>query len=513
MGSNATFTNQVVNDTSDAGQTATNVIIRNNVPSGLNVASCQATGGATCTPSGNQAVVNVGTLGPGQTATVTVVAQVDPSFTGAALETPVSASSDQVNLDLLASTSSSSFLVNGSANLGVSSTHIGSFVQGQPTAAYTLSVQNLGAAPTAGAVSVTDTLPAGLTATAINGPGWACTLATLTCSRSDALPAGSTYPPITVTVSVAANAASPVTNQVSASGGGSATATASDSTTIIPAFTDIPASDSSFIPFIDLLQQSGITKGCQDSPPMYCSTDPIPESQMAVFVIRSVMGNDNFAYTPTPYFTDVPASYLYFPWIQKMQDLGIGLPCAQTLYCPESAVTRGIMSVLIVRSRFGVSIPTNYPTTPFFTDVPATHPYFPWIQKMKQLGITTGCSPTTYCPDDPVTRGQMAVFIMRGEFNQGLQDPNTPVLVWISPASASPGQMVTATIVGRNTNFSGATQVNAGSGITVSSISVANATTLTAQFSVTPGATLGPRSITVTTGGEEATLPNGFRAQ
>ena len=234
---------------------------------------------------------------------------------------------------------------------------------------------------------------------------------------------------------------------------------------------------------------------------------------MAVFVIRSVIGSDNFAYTPTPYFTDVPATNLYFPWIQKMQDLGIGLPCSQTQYCPDSAVTRGIMSVLIIRSRFGVSIPTNYPTTPYFTDVPASHPYFPWIQKMKQLGITSGCTPTTYCPDVPVTRGQMAVFIMRGEFNQGLQDPNTPVLVWVNPASASAGQTVTVTVVGQNTNFSSLTQVNAGPGIAVSNVTVANATTLTAQLTVAGGAVLGPRSMTVTTGSEEATLPNGFRVQ
>jgi hypothetical protein len=230
-------------------------------------------------------------------------------------------------------------------------------------------------------------------------------------------------------------------------------------------------------------------------------------------VIRSVIGSDNFAYTPTAYFTDVPATNLYFPWIQKMQDLGIGLPCSQTQYCQDSAVTRGIMSVLIIRSRFGVSIPTSYPTTPYFTDVPAIHPYFPWIQKMKQLGITSGCTPTTYCPDVPVTRGQMAVFIMRGEFNQGLQDPNTPVLVWVNPASASPGQMVTVTVIGQNTTFTSLTQVNAGSGIAVSNVNVANGTTLTAQLTVAGGAVLGPRSITVTTGGEEATLPNGLRVQ
>jgi hypothetical protein len=59
----------------------------------------------------------------------------------------------------------------------------------------------------------------------------------------------------------------------------------------------------------------------------------------------------------------------------------------------------------------------------------------------------------------------------------------------------------------------GVTQVSAGAGITTSNISIASGTTLTAQFAVAPGAALGPRSITVTTGNEEATLPNGFRVQ
>jgi hypothetical protein len=143
----------------------------------------------------------------------------------------------------------------------------------------------------------------------------------------------------------------------------------------------------SFLPAIDVLREFAITHACQDLPLKYCPNDNITEAQMAVFVVRSVMGND-FAYTKTPYFTDVPVSNQYFPWIQKMQDLGIALPCASNQYCPDTPVTRGIMSVLIIRSRFGVATPTNYPATPYFTDVPATHPYFMWIQKMKQLGIT-----------------------------------------------------------------------------------------------------------------------------
>jgi S-layer homology domain len=56
------------------------------------------------------------------------------------------------------------------------------------------------------------------------------------------------------------------------------------------------------------------------------------------------------------------------------------------------------------------------PTTPFFTDVPSTHPFFPFIQKLRELAITSGCAGTQYCPDSPTTRGQMAVFLIRAFF-------------------------------------------------------------------------------------------------
>ncbi|HTS27202.1 MAG TPA: S-layer homology domain-containing protein, partial [Bryobacteraceae bacterium] len=282
-------------------------------------------------------------------------------------------------------------------------------------------VHNGGTAPTSGTVFVTDFLPPGLTASIASGPGWACNTQPI-CSRSDALPAGGSYPLITVTVSVAPFASSQVSNQVTVSGGGSATATASDPTTILPAFTDVMPSDS-FLPAIDLLKEFGITSGCSAQPPLYCETSNITEAQMAVFIVRSVIGGDNFTYTQTPYFSDVPASYLYFPWIQKMQDLGIAVSCGVNQFCPETPVTRGIMAVLIIRGRYGTSIPTSYPTTAYFTDVTPAYPFFPWIQKMKEQGITTGCTPTTYCPDTPVTRGQMAVFIIRGMFNLLLPSP------------------------------------------------------------------------------------------
>ena len=120
-------------------------------------------------------------------------------------------------------------------DLTVAATHSGTFTQGQGGAVYAITVSNVGSAATNAAVSVIDTLPGSLTATAINGTGWTCTLAPLSCTRGDALPAGASYPPITLTVTVAASAPGSVTNIATVSGGGesnTANDTASDPTSI-----------------------------------------------------------------------------------------------------------------------------------------------------------------------------------------------------------------------------------------------------------------------------------------
>ncbi len=115
----------------------------------------------------------------------------------------------------------------------IAKTHAGNFRQGQNGAQYTVAVTNAaGAATSSGLVTVTETVPAGLTLVSMAGTGWTCPAPGATCTRSDALNGGSGYPPVTVTVNVAPGAAAQVTNQVSVSGGGSATASTTDPTTV-----------------------------------------------------------------------------------------------------------------------------------------------------------------------------------------------------------------------------------------------------------------------------------------
>jgi uncharacterized repeat protein (TIGR01451 family) len=116
----------------------------------------------------------------------------------------------------------------------ISKSHSGNFTQGQTGATYTLTVTNQGPGYTFGTATVTDSLPSGLTATAISGSGWTCVLGTLTCTSSDTIAAGSSYPSITLTVDVSNSAPAQVTNSATVSGGGAANSnTANDPTTIV----------------------------------------------------------------------------------------------------------------------------------------------------------------------------------------------------------------------------------------------------------------------------------------
>jgi hypothetical protein len=51
------------------------------------------------------------------------------------------------------------------------------------------------------------------------------------------------------------------------------------------------------------------------------------------------------------------------------------------------------------------------PSASFPNDVPTTHPYFRFIEALARSGITAGCAPQSFCPDAPITRGEMAVFL------------------------------------------------------------------------------------------------------
>jgi len=142
-----------------------------------------------------------------------------------------------------------------------------------------------------------------------------------------------------------------------------------------------------------------ITTGCSQNPLKYCPEDNVTRGQMAAFIIRAKYG-ENFSYTTTPYFTDVPSTHTFFKYVQKLRDDGI--TAVSGTYAVDSYVTRGQMSAFIIRAKFGESF--TYTQTPYFSDVPATHGFFKYVQKLKDEGITAVTG--TYYVNNNVTRAR-----------------------------------------------------------------------------------------------------------
>jgi hypothetical protein len=182
-----------------------------------------------------------------------------------------------------------------------------------------------------------------------------------------------------------------------------------------PQFSDV-ASSNPFYDFINVMRLWAITSGC--SATQYCPANNVTRAQMAVFVIRAMMG-DTFTFPPQPFFTDVPSAHVFFPYIQKMRELGITSGCGANIYCPDANVTREQMAAFIIRGKLMALHGDNFPfpQTSYFADVPAANPFFKFIQKMRELGITSGCGPNQFCPLADVTREQMAAFIVRAFLN------------------------------------------------------------------------------------------------
>src|SRR5262249_2625558 len=94
------------------------------------------------------------------------------------------------------------------------------------------------------------------------------------------------------------------------------------------------------------------------------------------------------------------------------RELEITQGCAADRFCPADPVTRGQMAVFLTRALYRTD-DVLYETSPYFDDVPPGHLFFKHVQKFRDLGITSGCEARKFCVDDSTTRGQMAVFVAR----------------------------------------------------------------------------------------------------
>ena len=156
----------------------------------------------------------------------------------------------------------------------------------------------------------------------------------------------------------------------------------------------------------------------------FCPDDVIDRQTMAVWLVRVLDGADPTAVTRTR-FGDVDASGFYARFIERMADLGLTTGCGDGLeFCPEDTVTRAQMAVFLSRA-YGLADGPD----PGFSDVSADAWFAADVARLTASGITAGCGDgTRFCPGRDTTRGQMATFLHRAEQAQATPRRDTGIV-------------------------------------------------------------------------------------
>ena len=123
-------------------------------------------------------------------------------------------------------------------------------------------------------------------------------------------------------------------------------------------------------------------------------------------------------------FDDVPLEHWAYPFIETIFHRSVTLGCAPASYCPELQLTRAEMAALLLWAKHGPGWAPPAPTGTVFADVLVGHWASGYIEALAAEGITNGCAPDMYCPDQPVIRAEMAAFLLRTEHGPGWTPPS-----------------------------------------------------------------------------------------
>jgi len=124
-------------------------------------------------------------------------------------------------------------------------------------------------------------------------------------------------------------------------------------------------------------------------------------------------------------FSDVPPYYWAWQEIERLYNNGITAGCSTSpmRYCPENTVTRAQMAVFLLRGIHGSTYTPPPATGTMFYDVFTNTFAAAWIEQLYTEGITSGCGGGNFCPNQSVTHAQMAVFLLRSKYSSSYTPP------------------------------------------------------------------------------------------
>ncbi|MBL8062408.1 MAG: S-layer homology domain-containing protein [Anaerolineales bacterium] len=199
--------------------------------------------------------------------------------------------------------------------------------------------------------------------------------------------------------------------QIKATGITAKNGTAAVNATVVTPFADVNVGYWA-INHIQSIWAAGVTSGCLASPLTYCPDTYMPRGEMAIYVEKSVHGSSYNPGTPALSFTDTSTHFARY-WIEALKTDKITGGCTPTTYCPGNNVTRAQMAIFLLRGKFGSGHIPPAATGTVWVDVPLTYWAAPWTEELKALNISSGCGNGYFCPDNAITRAEMAILVQR----------------------------------------------------------------------------------------------------
>lgn len=166
-------------------------------------------------------------------------------------------------------------------------------------------------------------------------------------------------------------------------------------------------------PAIEALDGLGVFESTECSPGRICPDDPIARWMVAVWLVRVLDGRASPAEAGGSSFAHVGEDEWWAPFAERLADLSVTAGCgAEPLrFCPDNPVTKGQMASFLVRA---LDLKPGPPAG--FVDTGGSV-HAGNINTLAAAGITAGCAvdPLRFCPSSPVTKGQMATFLARAQ--------------------------------------------------------------------------------------------------
>ena len=163
-------------------------------------------------------------------------------------------------------------------------------------------------------------------------------------------------------------------------------------------------------PAIDSLASQGVFVDTECGDELFCPDLPMTRWAMAVWILR-ILADEPDTVVGVSRFADIAPGHWWIRYVERLADRKITIGCKLDpfRYCPDRPVTRAQMASFLVRALDLEPVPSAG-----FTDTEGTV-HAANIDALFTAGITIGCTtePLRYCPDEPVTRAQMATFLYR----------------------------------------------------------------------------------------------------